>query len=499
MNPMALPAEIQGLDDLSQLNQDPCLLIYFADDEGAGFRERVQGLDPELAERFAAEPELAALKGGVDRNAWFQTSRRTYLVVSGGPSERRDALAIRRLTEKSARGLLDRAGRGVGLVLDAGTPAEIELAAEAALVALYQFNSLKADRKERDPLTLRLQGLPAEGASRAQAFARATACARELGNLPANYATPAGVVERVRAWAEGLPLEIEAWDRSACEAKGLGAFLGVARGSENEPYLLTLRYRPDGATEGPTLGLVGKGVTFDTGGYNLKVQPYKDVLDMKGDMLGAAATIGALLGVAQTRPNTAVIGVCALTDNMINGFALHPGDVVTHCSGKTIEVQNTDAEGRLVLSDALTVAQEAGATHLVDIATLTGACAVALGNHYTGLMTNNAAWGDFIAGICNANGEPVWPLPLDYRYRDELRSDVADLSNLGKGRVAGAQIAGTFLQEFVTDDRPWVHMDIAGTMHNPDINGHHGTARYAGVMASSLARLSLAPNLFAEG
>jgi leucyl aminopeptidase len=240
----------------------------------------------------------------------------------------------------------------------------------------------------------------------------------------------------------------------------MGALLGVAQGSAEPPALIVVRYKPAGAPKsGDHLGLVGKGVTFDTGGVSIK--PAEGMEKMKYDMCGGAAVLGAMRAIAQLKPSIPVTGLVPAVENMVGGKAQRPGDIVTSLDGKTVEVLNTDAEGRLILIDALTYAQRLGCTHLVDAATLTGAIVVALGHVNTGAFTNNEALLARVMTAAKAEGEKIWQMPLDDDYKELLKSAFADLANIG-GRWGGAVSAAWFLREFV-GDTPWVHLDIAGT------------------------------------
>jgi leucyl aminopeptidase len=241
----------------------------------------------------------------------------------------------------------------------------------------------------------------------------------------------------------------------------MGALLGVAQGSAEPPALIVLRYRPPAAASAAHLGLVGKGVTFDTGGISIK--PSEGMEKMKYDMCGGAAMIGAMRAIAQLKPPLAVTAFIPCVENMPGSRAQRPGDIVTAMSGKTIEVLNTDAEGRLILADALAYARRLGCTHLVDAATLTGAIVVALGHIYTGVFSNNDAMRDRVLRAARAEGERMWPMPLDDEYKEGLKSPFADLANIGT-RWGGAITAAIFLKEFA-EDTPWVHLDIAGTAY----------------------------------
>jgi leucyl aminopeptidase len=254
-------------------------------------------------------------------------------------------------------------------------------------------------------------------------------------------------------------LECEVLDRDAMAALGMGSLLGVAIGSAEPPALIVLRYRPDGKPGAAHLGLVGKGVTFDTGGISIK--PADNMEKMKYDMAGGAAMIGAMRALAQLKPAIPVTAFIPAVENMPGSRAQRPGDIVTAMSGKTIEVINTDAEGRLILADAMTYARRQGCTHLIDAATLTGAIVVALGHLHVGLFTNNDALSNRVLAASKAEGERMWPMPLDDDYRDYLKTPFADIANVG-GRWGGAVTAAMFLKEFA-EDTPWVHLDIAGT------------------------------------
>jgi len=283
--------------------------------------------------------------------------------------------------------------------------------------------------------------------------------ARALDNEPGNALTPSVFAERLAEIALGSGLTVEVLDHEELERLGMGMLLGVGRGSADPPRLVVIRHEPPGAPKAPVLGLVGKGITFDTGGISIK--PAADMDRMKDDMAGGAAVACAMCAMAELGAPIRVIGVIPIAENMPGGRALRPGDVLTSASGKTVEVINTDAEGRLILGDALWYAQKMGATHLVDIATLTGAISVALGKITSGLFGTPAAFVEHVRQAAERAGDRCWPLPLFEEYKDQLRSEIADMLNTG-GRNGGAITAALFLREF-TGGLPWVHMDIAGT------------------------------------
>jgi leucyl aminopeptidase len=319
------------------------------------------------------------------------------------------------------------------------------------------------------PTALSAVGLT-EAARRTDIEGRAVSLARELVNLPPAELYPETFAERARQVAKQTGLECQVLDEKQLEAEHMHALLAVARGSERLPRLVVLHHR---GGPGPLLGLVGKGVTFDSGGLSLKNT--ENMVDMKCDMAGAAAVLAALGAIAELQLPVNVVGILALVENMPGGRAMKLGDVLRARSGKTIEVLNTDAEGRLILADALAYAIDRGARRLVDLATLTGACMVALGHDVAGLMTNDEPWGRRVLAAAEAAGEKAWPLPMFPHYREMIKSHVADIKNTGGSRYAGAITAAKFLEEFV-GTTPWAHLDIAG----PAWAEHDSASRDAG-------------------
>ncbi len=295
-----------------------------------------------------------------------------------------------------------------------------------------------------------------QAARRAGVEGRAVSLARELVNMPPCDLYPESFAERARQVAAATGTECVVWDEKQLLAERMNALLAVARGSDRPPRLVVMRYRGGGAK---SLGLVGKGVTFDSGGLSLKTN--EQMVDMKCDMAGAAAVLSALQAVAELKLPVNVLGVMALVENLPSGKAMKLGDVFAARNGKTIEVLNTDAEGRLILSDALCYAADQKADHLVDLATLTGACMVALGTEVAGVMSNDEKWSQRVLAAAHAAGERAWPLPMYPLYNEMIKSDVADMKNTGGSRYAGAISAAKFLEEFV-GNVPWVHLDIAG-------------------------------------
>jgi leucyl aminopeptidase len=337
---------------------------------------------------------------------------------------------------------------------------------EGTLLTDYRFDRFKSKPPEEPgglgALIVSAHDDLSELVAEAEIVARAVNAARTLQNTPANEMTPNHLADAARVLGEldGVTVEVE--DRAGLERLGMGSFASVARGSHEQPALITLTYDPPGGGEstGPVLGLVGKAVTFDTGGISIKGA--NKMSDMKFDMSGGAAVLGAIEAIAELKLPVRVVAVVGATENMPSGHALKPGDVVTAANGTTIEVINTDAEGRLVLADCLTHAVNQGAERLVDIATLTGSIITALGNTHAGLFAGDDAWAEQVTAAATTSGETVWRLPLHTDYAKALDSDTADLMNVNETRKAGSSVAAQFLKRF-TADVPWAHLDIAGT------------------------------------
>jgi leucyl aminopeptidase len=353
-------------------------------------------------------------------------------------------------------------------------PAAAQAMAEGFGLGAYRFNTYKGAPENHAVERCIVVG---PGGQRVQAALDAGAAvvagvvfARDLVNEPGGTLTPPVLAERLMAMADERGLECTVWDEKVIEREGLGGLLGVNRGSTLPPRFVQLRYTPSGAPRG-RLALVGKGISFDSGGLSIKTGV--GMMTMKDDMGGAAAVAGALSVLATTRPRCEVRAYLPLTDNMSDGDATRPGDVLRIRGGKTVEVLNTDAEGRLVLADALVLAGEADPAPdaIVDLATLTGAVEGALGQRIAGLMGNHDAWLDEVRAAGTRSGERLWPLPLPADYRRHLDSDVADLRNIGRVPAGGSLTAGLFLQEFVRNGIPWAHLDIAGTAWSNDVDG----------------------------
>jgi leucyl aminopeptidase len=389
------------------------------------------------------------------------------VVIGGGKREKFSTAEARRAAGALVRALKSKGAHSIALLLPEPTPEFVTAAAEGAVLADWEPNKYKTDPKKNekqvDSFSVAVpgndNGALTSAAERGRIIAESQNFTRALVNEPANRLAPGDLAEAARQMATDFGLESEVLDGDAMASLGMGALLGVAQASSNPPFLIILKYRPSVASSEDHLALVGKGVTFDTGGVSIK--PSEGMEHMKYDMAGAAAVLGAMRAVVQLKSAIPVTAYIPTVENMVSGNAMRPGDIVTSLSGKTVEVLNTDAEGRLILADAITYARRNGATHIVDAATLTGAIGIALGHHNIGAFTNNDAFLQRLLRAARAADEKTWPMPMDHEYKDYLKSAVADLPNIG-GRYGGSITAAWFIREFA-DPTPWVHLDIAAT------------------------------------
>jgi leucyl aminopeptidase len=419
--------------------------------------------------------DLAAAPGSEDAKGTFK--KLTMLrpgtparVVAVGLGKREDwtperarvagALSVRQAKAVSARSL-------AWSLPGEGDAAAIATAlVEGTILGSYEFDRFKskgADDDEPDTELSSLTVLTGADVAAAVEVARiasdAANRARDLQSLPSNVVTPSYLADRAAELvATHDKLSIEILDREAIIAKKMGGLEAVAKGTDEEPRLIILRY--EGGGSGPTVGFVGKAVTFDTGGISIK--PSGGMEEMKMDMSGGAAVLEAMGAIAELGLAVNLIAAIPSTENMPSGHAVKPGDIITQYNGKTVEVNNTDAEGRLILADALAYTSELGAEKLVDLATLTGAVLIALGSTYAALISNDDDWAEQVGEAGDDTGELLWRLPLHEEYKEITKGSVADLTNASSKRKAGTIYAGSFLEEF-TDDKPWVHLDIAGT------------------------------------
>jgi len=394
--------------------------------------------------------------------------------------------ALRKLNCHRIATILHGAGIG-GIEPEASTEAIVE----GALLGLYSFTKYKKPEYEDIEemlIVVREKGkvpILESAIGKGKLVAEATNLARDMVNEPANYMTPSQMAEAAKKIASKYNLEFKVFDQEDMEAMGMGALLGVAKGSNQPPKLITLSYKGDEHSE-KAIGFLGKGITFDSGGISIK--PSEGMGEMKDDMAGAAAAMTALGAIAQLKPKVNVTAIIPATENLPSGSALKPGDVLKAMNGKTIEVISTDAEGRLILADALSYARELGLSPLIDLATLTGACRVALGTLYSGLFGNDPDLVDKILKAAESTGERMWQMPMPEEYKEQNKSEIANVKNTGN-RYGGAITAALFLAEFV-DDTPWVHIDIAGTASSNKESGY--TVKGAtGIGVRTLVELAL--------
>jgi leucyl aminopeptidase len=431
--------------------------------------EAPQAGDARVAERLRQLADDGELNGELGRTTVLHmdgdSGPRRVVVAGLGKRADVDADAVRTAASAVAH-RLGTTGGTLAWQLDASLPLSYDDQAravvEGAMLGSYSPARWKTEPETRKPIEkIVLYGAEEGTAQTAERFARVAKWvnwARDLANSPPNELTPADLAARAAELA-GPNLQVSALEPAQLEELGMGALSAVGRASANGPRLIVLRYEPPNARGEVVLGLVGKAITFDAGGISLK--PALKMYDMKGDMAGGAAVIAGTGAVADLELPVRILTVVAAAENLVSGNSFRPGDILRAANGKTIEITNTDAEGRLVLADALWYARREGATHVLDFATLTGAMEVALGDLYAGLFANDDAWRDDILAAAQASGDHTWPFPLHRRYRRYVDSTYADLKNSSELGQAGAVLAAEFLREFAGDG-PWGHIDMAG-------------------------------------
>ena len=460
-----VPALQLTADAVSTIHADLIVWPVFEEDDRDG---DLAGSDAAVGAALATARSTGEMRGRLyemlhERAAGWAT-RRVLLIGCGKRGEFTVERARRVATAAALAARKIRASH-IAFVMSAGFPAElVQHVADGVTLAAFRSGRYKTEDAPSDRLTaLTLvveRGAGVEAAARrGQIIADCCNRARALADEPGNHLPPRVFAERAVAALEGSSIRTEIVDERGLEKLGMGLLLGVGRGSVEPPRLLVMRYEPKGAPASPMLGLVGKGVTFDTGGISIK--PADGMERMKDDMAGGASVVAAMRAIGMIGAQQRVIGVVPMAENMPGGKAIRPGDVLTSASGKTVEVINTDAEGRLILADGLWFAAREGATHLIDVATLTGACVVALGRVHSGLFGHPQSWRDTVARASEAAGDRLWPMPTDDEYFEQLKSEIADMMNVG-GRPGGAVTAAVFLKQFA-GGRPWAHLDIAAT------------------------------------
>ena len=440
--------------------------------------------------RLIREGEITGKRNEITVLHTFDKIGADRVVVAGlGKAELFDTEIIRQVMGEAGRRLKNIGvnsaatithGAGIGGI----DPQECGQAiSEGAILGLYRFDQYKGNKdkaKSLDQLLIVEQdeskiAAIQKGIERGVVTANAVAVARDLGNEPANILSPTEMANRAKKMSEGVGLECSIIERGQMEEMGMGAFLAVAAGSAQPPKLIVMRYQGDPSNPDNNIALCGKGITFDSGGISIK--PAEGMGNMKGDMAGGASVIGAMIAIGSLKPKINVLGLVPATENMPGGAATRPADVVRAMTGKTIEIDNTDAEGRLVLADAIGYARQQGSKRILDVATLTGAAVVSLGNITSAVMGNDQYTIDSVLSAGLRTGEKFWQLPLFEEYREQINSDVADIKNTG-GRPAGSITAGYFISEFA-EDVPWAHLDIAGTARTDrergyTVKGHTG-------------------------
>jgi leucyl aminopeptidase len=398
------------------------------------------------------------------------------LLVGAGKREQWNSAMLRKIAGAALRYLKSRSVKNLALLVREGNATEesAQAATEGMLTADFEPDKYKTDKKNDKKIDGVLiagysegeRAAGEKGLSKGRIIADSQNFTRDLVNEPSNKLTPSILAQKAEAMARTAGLAVEILDGKRIADLKMGALLSVAKGSDEPPRMVVITYNPPTIKPGaPVIGLVGKAVTFDTGGISIK--PADGMEKMKYDMAGGATMIGVMRALAALKPSVKVICVVPSTENMPGGKAQKPGDIQTAMSGKTIEVLNTDAEGRLILADGVHYAKQLGATHLIDAATLTGAIVVALASVNVGVFGSNQAFTDKLLASAKAAGEKMWQMPIDDDYREFIKGTVADIQNIGSGKGGGAITGAMFIKEF-TGDSPWIHLDIAGTAWNDD-------------------------------
>jgi leucyl aminopeptidase len=484
------------------LDVDVLVVPVFEGEEGPGFRMADAACAGRLGAAVASRGFLGkpytTFHAGVTLPDWQPA---WVLAVGLGPRANADLFRLRRAATAAALVARDRRWSRLALALtgfEAMLPDAAQAAAEGVTLAAHYNGVYKSDPDAKPGSAAYTLVAPGElsrddleafqhGAGRGYILGACSNLARSLANEPSNVITPRAFADIASEIGAAAGLSVDVLDEERIAGLNMGLLLGVAKGSLEPPRVVVLRYEPARPVTQAVLGLVGKGVTFDSGGISIKSAD--GMYRMKTDMSGGAAVLAAMKAIAALKPDVRVVGVIPLVENMPGGRALKPGDILRSADGKSVEVLDTDAEGRLILGDALWYARELGATHLVDVATLTGAIGIALGRTTTGLFATPVSWATAVERAAARAGDRAWPMPLFDDYREQLRSDIADMTNIG-GRPAGAITAAVFLKEF-TGGLPWAHLDIASTAWCDDAQPYQPKGP-TGVAVRTLAGLALA-------
>ncbi|MFG0288667.1 MAG: leucyl aminopeptidase [Rhodopirellula sp. JB044] len=492
VEPLPLPAP--EITVSAKLPQNPGVLVLFASQNDSGGGDAVvscdadvcKGLDESVAaviDRLIAAGEISGTAGELVAVATSSEQAPMLVVASLGSSAKLTRGGVVDIGASVVRKLADKARDQITFCVGKEIASDDHDALIAGAVTACEGQHLYQSQPSTFvPAAFTFVGVSEEAAQSGQKIGSSINHTRRLVNEPPTIMNPSEFANRAAEMANADGLECEIWDEDRLASEGCRAILAVGRASASPPRLVILKHNGGGSE--PPIAIVGKGVTFDSGGLSLK--PSEGMVDMKCDMAGAATVVGVMRAIAQLGIKRNVIGLCGLAENMVSGDSYKLGDVIETRSGKTIEILNTDAEGRVVLADTLDVAVEHGPAAIVDLATLTGACMVALGNDVAGFMTNNQELCDEVTAAANDEDEPVWQLPMFTLYNDKVKSKVADIKNVGEGRWGGAITAAKFLENFVKDT-PWLHIDIAGPAFADSAKASRD-AGATGVMVRSLVR-----------
>jgi leucyl aminopeptidase len=473
--------DIQATDTLALNWSGDCLALGFFED-AVELTDQMAELDQKLGSVLQELISETEFKGKAGKSALTRVGSnspiRKIMVVGLGKAEALNLDSLRRAAASIARATKKEKCKTLGISLPVwqnNLALTAQAIAQGLELALHQDNRFKSEPEDGhengQPERIELLGLgdQTKAIQQAHQICQGVILARELVAAPANVVTPVTLAETAEAIAQEHGLAVEILEREDCEKLGMGAFLGVAQASDLPPKFIHLTYKPAGTAK-RKLAIIGKGLTFDSGGLNIKGAG-SGIETMKMDMGGAAATLGAAKVISQMKPEVEVHFIVAATENMINGRAMHPGDILTASNGKTIEVNNTDAEGRLTLADALVFAEKLGVDAIVDLATLTGACIIALGDDIAGMWTPDDQIATQLAQASELAGEKFWRMPLEEKYFEGMKSQIADMKNTGP-RAGGSITAALFLKQFVKEI-PWAHLDIAGPVWADKENGYN--------------------------
>jgi leucyl aminopeptidase len=454
--------------------------VFKGEKPNSGFLKDLDKQVGGLISNVIQTEEFAAKEG---ETAYFHLTNsglkaKRLLIIGCGAREEYKAAQISQFGGTAARFLRGKNAKTIAIVprVEGDAQSAAQMVIQAAVMGLFEpdkYRTKDKEKRELKEIVVVIEGADEKvvqrGAERGGIVGEAVNYTRDLANEPGGYMTPTILAARAKETSRTFGLTFDVLDQKQMEKLGMGSLLGVSRGSDEPPKLIVMKYEPKRVKRGKKLlALVGKGITFDSGGISLK--PGENMELMKYDMTGAATVIGTMRAIAQLKPSVPVLGVAPCSENLPSGKATKPGDILVAMTGKTIEVINTDAEGRLVLADAIAYAKKLGATQIIDMATLTGAVSIALGDVNTGILGTDQALIDGVIDAGKGVGEKFWQLPLDKEYSAQIKSDIADIKNVG-GRKAGTITAAAFLKEFA-DGVSWAHLDIAGTAWGDDAKAY---------------------------